>query len=294
MIAMFTLSPTVSVRPDELTAGQAEKSILCLDLAPQRLRLTLLDPQRRMMWLDEYAQPTLLTEESLLTQLPALFDEHPLLHYDQFAHIRVAVNASAFTLIPNELYRKEYASNYLTLMRGHQPPPNEIASAYEHDEGFTVAFGLDRAISEFVGGQYPLQPITYVHQASTLIRATQRIDQPETATQKLFLHFEEEFVFVLFRDAHRLTYCNRFGYKNVQDLVYYVLYVADELGVDPDTLTVLAYGEITPFAEAYISLSRFLPELRIGTPPRGLNPAADLADLPEHRYLDLQGLCLLG
>ncbi|CCH00837.1 hypothetical protein FAES_2828 [Fibrella aestuarina BUZ 2] len=294
MIVMPTLSPTVSVRPDALTAGQAEKSILCLDLAPQRLRLTLLDPQRRMVWLDEYAQPTLLTEESLLTQLPTLFGDHPLLHYDQFQQIRVAVNASAFTLIPNELYRKEYASNYLTLMRGHQPPPNEIASAYEHNEGFTVVFGLDRAITEFVGGQYPLQPITYVHQASTLIRATQPIDKQEPETQNLFLHFEEEFAFVLFREERKLRYCNRFGYKNVQDLVYYVLYVADELGVDPDTLNVLAYGEITPFAEAYIALSRFLPNLHIGSPPSGLNPAPDLADLPEHRYLDLQGLCLLS
>lgn len=291
---MSTLSPTVSVRPDALTAGQAEKSLLCLDLAPQRLRLTLLDPQRRMVWLDEYAQPTLLTEASLLTQLPALFADHPLLHYEQFARIRVAVNAPAFTLIPNELYRKEYASSYLTLMRGHQPPPNEIASAYTHPEGFTVVFGLDRAIAEFVGGQYPLQPITYVHQASTLIGATQAIDRQQETADTLFLHFDDEFVFVLHRQEHQLRYCNRFGYKNVQDLVYYVLYVADELGADPDTLNTLAYGEITPFAEAYMALSRFLPNLHIGTPPPGLDPSADLADLPEHRYLDLQGLCLLG
>lgn len=294
MLDMSTLSPTVSVRPDVLTAGQAEKSILCLDMAPQRLRLTLLDPQRRMVWLDEYAQPTLLTEASLSTQLPALFSEHPLLHYERFEHIRVAVNASAFTLVPSELYRKEYAGNYLTLMRGHQPPPNEIASAYAHKEGFTVVFGLDRGITEFVGGQYPLQPITYVHQSSALIQATDPIDRQQAATQTLFLHFEDEFVFVLFRENHQLRYCNRFGYKNVQDLVYYVLYVADELKADPDTVNALAYGEITPFAEAYTALLRFIPNLHIGQQPSSLNVSSDLTDLPEHRYLDLQGLCLLG
>jgi hypothetical protein len=292
---MPTLTPTISVRPDVLTAGQAEKSILCLDLAPQRLRLTLLDPQRHMVWLEEFAQPTLLTDESLLTQLPALFNEHPLLHYTQFEQIRVAVSADSFTLIPSELYRKEYASSYLTLMRGHQPPPNEQAMAYEHKEGFAVVFGLDRAVAEFVGEQYPLQPVTYVHQASTLIQATQTIDRQQATKQNLFLHFEDEFVFVLFRENYQLRYCNRFGYKNVQDLVYYVLYVINELGADPDTLNALAYGETTPFAEAYVALTRFIPNLHIGQQPPGLVVSADLSDdLPEHRYLDLQGLCLLG
>jgi Protein of unknown function (DUF3822) len=294
MIAMSTLTPTISVRPYVLTAGQAEKSILCLDVAPQRLRLTLLDPQGHMVWLDEFAQPTLLTEASLLTQFPMLFSEHPLLHYERFEQIRVAINAADFTLIPSELYRKEYANNYLTLMRGHQPPPNEQATTYEHKEGFAVVFGLDRAIAEFVGEQYPLQPVTYVHQASTLIQATQTIDREQALKQNLFLHFEDEFVFVLFRENNQLRYCNRFGYKHIQDLVYYVLYVTDELGADPDTLNAMVYGEITPFAEAYVALSRFIPNLHIGKQPPGLVVSPDLtAELPEHRYLDLQGLCLL-
>ena len=34
--------------------------------------------------------------------------------------------------------------------------------------------------------------------------------------------------------------------------------------------------------------------LNIGTLPPGLNPSADLEELPEHRFLSLQGLCLLA
>ncbi|ARK12401.1 DUF3822 family protein [Fibrivirga algicola] len=294
MVTLSTLSPTLSIRPEVLTPSQAATSVLCLELAAQRLRITLLDPQRRMVWLDEYAQPSLLTEQSLLTYLPAVFKDHPLLSYDEFQHVRVSVLSPAFTLIPSSLYRKEYASSYLALMRGHQPPPNELAHAYEHKEGFVSVFGIDRDVTEFMGEQYPMQPFTYVHQHTTLIQATRAVDRQLTTKENLFLYFEDEYVTVLFRDEHQLKYCNRFGYKNVQDLTYYVLYVLDELGVDPEAVHAFVYGESTPFAESYVALSRFVPTMSIGQLPPGLNPSPELEELPEHRYLGLQGLCLLG
>ncbi|RYF71218.1 MAG: DUF3822 family protein [Cytophagaceae bacterium] len=294
MVTLSTLAPTLSIRPEVLTPGQAAKSVLCLEMTPQRLRVTLLDPQRRMVWLDEYSQPSLLTEQPLLTYLPAIFKEHPLLSYDEFQHICVSVLSPAFTLIPAPLYRKEYASSYLSLMRGHQPPPNELAHAYEHKEGFVSVFGIDRDVTEFMGEQYPMQPFTYAHQHTTLIQATRAIDRDLTSKENLFLYFEDEYVTVLFRDNHQLRYCNRFGYKNVQDLTYYVLYVLDELSVDPEAVNTFVYGESTPFAESYIALSRFVPTMQIGQLPPGLNPSPELEELPEHRYLGLQGLCLLG
>ena len=293
MVDLSTPTPTLSVRPDVLTAGQATRSVLCLELAPQRLRLTLLDAQRRMVWLDEFDQTSLLTDQLLFPQLPALFSEHPLLCYDQFQTIRVAVSTPAFTLVPTDLYRREYAASYLTLMRGHQSPANELAMAYEHSEGFMGVFGISREVTEFLGGQFPMQSFTYIHQQSTLIRASQAVDRQLLSRQNLFIYLEDDQATMLFREGHDLRYCNQFGYKNVADLTYYALYVLDELGVDAETVSALAYGAITPFADSFEALARFIPGLRIGVLPPGLNPTDDLLDIPEHRYFSLQGLCLL-
>ena len=294
MRATSSLDATLSVRPEVLTAGQAEKSILCLELAPQRLRLTLLDPQRRMVWLDEFTQPSLLNEPLITDQLPQLFSQHPLLSYERFEAIWVSVNSPAFTLVPGELYRKEYATSYLSLMRGYPQPPTEQAFGFAHNEGFVAVFSLERALIEFMGGQYPLQPVTYIHQTSALIQATYASDRQMLSPKNLFLFFEDEYVTIIFREGHSLRYCNRFGVKNAQDLAYYVLYVLDELQTHPSDCNPVVYGEITPFAEGYIALRRFLPNLSVGTLPPGLNLSADLDELPEHRFLSLQGLCLLA
>ena len=68
----------------------------------------------------------------------------------------------------------------------------------------------------------------------------------------------------------------------------------DEQKLLPETANVVLYGEITPFAESYASLSRFLPHLSFGHTPPGLSLASEFDDLPDHRYLSLYGLGLLN
>ncbi|WP_332368256.1 DUF3822 family protein [Spirosoma telluris] len=114
---------------------------------------------------------------------------------------------------------------------------------------------------------YPLQPLTFVHQASALIQATADLDRLSLTPDTVYLYFEDEFVTVVYRKAHQLRFCNRFGYKNVQDLAYYILYILDGQDLLPEAVNLVLYGEITPFAEAYTELRRFLPNLSFGQTP---------------------------
>lgn len=198
-------------------------------------------------------------------------------------------------MVPSALYRKEYAGSYLALMRGSSLPAHEFAQAYAHGaEGFLSVFNLEHPLADYFSEVYPLQPLTFVHQTSALVQATAALDRHSLATDTVYLYFEDEFVTILSRKKHQLRYCNRFGYKQVQDLVYYILYILDEQGLAPEKVNMVLYGEITPFAEAYTELSRFLPALSFGQPPPGLQLAAEFSDLPDHRYLSLYGLGLLN
>lgn len=253
----------------------------------------MLNAERQACWLEDYAFSSLLTERPLMEALPAIIQQHPVLSQSSWQQIRIAVNTTSFTLIPKPLFRKEYASSYLALMRGSALPTNEYAQAYEHTEGFQSVFSIAYDLVDYFSATYPLQPLTFVHQTSTLIQATATITPSLTGLQHLFLYFEDEFVTLVFRAAGALQFCNRFGFKNAQDLTYYVLYVINELGLDPGAVQVGLYGEITPFAETYTRLTQFLSHLTFGQTPPGLPLTNDFSELPEHRYVSLYGLCLL-
>ncbi|QDK83710.1 DUF3822 family protein [Spirosoma sp. KCTC 42546] len=291
----MTLAPTVTIHADSFDPRQTDKSVLCLEVGRDRFQLLVQDKRGRALYLEDYMFPSLLTDRPLTSILPDVFRDHAVLSAGPWQEIRIGVNSPSFTLVPQPLYRKEYAGSYLALMRGSELPAHEFAQAYPHEsEGFLTVFNLEHPLADYFSEVYPLQPLTFVHQVSALIQATADLDRRSLTPDTVYLYFEDEFVSIIYRKEHQLRYCNRFGYKNVQDLAYYVLYVIDEQGLMIDNVNLSLYGEITPFAEAYTELSRFLPNLSFGQTPPGLILANEFEDLPAHRYLSLYGLGLLS
>lgn len=288
-------TPTISIHADQFGPEQSARSVLCLEAGHDRFRFIALDEQGQGQWLEDYAFPSLLTDRLPTDLLADIFREHPLLTASPWQEVRVSINTPSFTLVPQPLYRKEYAGSYLALMRGSQLPAHEFAQAYAHEaEGFLSVFSLSHDLADFFSEAYPLQPMTFVHQIGALLEATAVLAQQTAGEPTVYLYFEDEFVTVICRNGSTLRYCNRFGCRNAQDLTYYVLYTLTELQIDPETVVVMLYGEITPFAERYTELSRFLAHLRFGTFPTGVTLGGDFSDLPDHRYLSLYGLCLMG
>ena len=291
----MTLAPKTTIRTYSFDPGKTGKSVLCLEIGQDRFQLLVRDKNGQASCLEDYRFSSLSTDQSLLGVLPDLFRNHEILLAAPWQEIRVGINSTSFTLIPEPLFRKEYAASYLALMRGSLLPSYEFAQAYAHKaDGFLSIFNLEHALFDYFLEMYPLQPLVFVHQTSALIRATADLDRRSLTADTVYLYFDDEFVTILYWKEHQLRYCNRFGYKNVQDLAYYILYVLDEQGLAAGAVPISLFGEITPFSEAYSELSRFLPGLSFGTVPAGLTLAPEFSDLPDHRYLSLYGLGLMS
>jgi hypothetical protein len=295
MITTLAPSPTFVIGSTDISVEMATRSLLGLEMSKDRFRFLVVEPGGQCVRLEEYSFPSLLNERSLADGLADICREHPVLSAPAWGKLIVSVNTSAFTLIPSPLFRKEYAANYLAFMRGSALPTHEFASAYEHaDAGYYSVFNVEHTLTDFLAHTYPLQPTTLVHQTSALAQAALRAERQQLGLPSVTLYFEEEFVTILHRADGQLRYLNRFGYKNAQDLTYYVLYVLEELRLSPAAIALRLYGEITPYAERYVELAKFLPNLTIGQMPPGLRLTADFDDLPEHRFMSLYGLALLN
>ena len=288
-------APTVTVHSDAFDPSQIDRSALCLEVGRDRFRFLARNARQPVCVLEDYTFPSLLNDRPLTGVLPTLIREQPVLSAGPWHSIRVAVSSPTFTLVPQPLFRKEYAGSYLSLMRGGDLLPHEFAQSVLHeDEGLLSVFSLEHPTADFFAEMYPLQPISFMHQTDGLLWATASLSRHTLTPDQVWLYFDDAFVTVIYRHQQKLRYCNRFGYRNAQDLTYYVLYMLDELQLTPETVAINLYGEITPFADAYTELSRFLPNLIFGSVPPNLNTTPEFAELPDHRYLALYGLCSMS
>ncbi len=287
-----TLTPAIAV--GQFDPAGAEGGVLCLEIGKDRFGFAVQERDGLVTQFDEYEFPSLLAEQSVPALLPGIFGQCPALQADAWQEIRVSVDSPSFTLIPTPLFRKEYAGNYLALMRGSVLPPQDIAQFYAHADQFYSVFSVGQLLKDTVLDQYALSPVTFMHQTSALLKAAAHLDRQTDTGQNMLLYFENEFVTIIFHDNHTLRFCNRFGYRTASDMTYFVLYVLEELDLQPATLSTTLYGEITPFAEAYSELKQFLGNMTFGSIPETIQLTDAFDDLPEHRYLSMYGLTLLS
>lgn len=81
-----------------------------------------------------------------------------------------------------------------------------------------------------------------------------------TQDRNLFVYFYNDVMNICYFEQHRFRYANSFKMKNTDDMLYYILYVWKQLGMNKDTDILSLCGEIPE--GMHEKLSKFIEEVR--------------------------------
>ena len=197
---------------------------------------------------------------SLTDYLTSIYETHDFLKSLKWKSIEVIIDNQSFTLIPNDLFKKEYTSRYLQLAKGKQLSDAEEVHTYTHEDlGIINVYSSDRDLYNWLSNTYPLVDIVFNHKTSQLIEFGVSTSKAQTA----FLHFENHHFTMVITANGTLKFCNRFAYKTSQDLVYYVLFTMNELEIEPDEIILRLNGNISEQSEDFELLNQYLPNVKI-------------------------------
>lgn len=193
--------------------------------------------------------------------LQAIYETHDFLKSLKWKSVEIIIDNQAFTLVPTDLFRKEYTIRYLQLAKGLLITDEEEVNAYTHEDlGIINVYSTDRELYNWFSEVYPLVDISYKHKTSKLIDFAVFSSKAQTA----FVHFGNQHFTLVITVNGTLKYCNRFLYKTPQDLVYYVLFAMNELEIEPDEIFFRLYGNIKEQSEDFNLLNQYLPNVKIG------------------------------
>lgn len=277
------LAPTIHFRDEYLDLNALSKYALHLELDAHFLRYAVIDPVgNRCLNFEEYRWGNETADEQVLATLRGIIDQHEILPRNFWKSVQVLVSNPSFTLIPEPLFRKEYAVKYLELARGIALS-GETVRHQHHPAWETVnVFSLPTPLHDYLAGLYPFDEFRLVHQTDLLL------DVARQFTEKTFLiAVEPTSVTMLYAYKWKLFYCNRFEYRDVKDLIYYVLFVMSELRLNAAQLPVVTFGDIEEGSDAYIALHKYLGQLEVGLPESLAAPRLTGNAHPAHRYVNL-------
>jgi hypothetical protein len=207
-----------------------------------------------------------------------------LINKDKVLQLNFASSSVAFanfpsTLIPNELFHSDNLEDFLELNTDiYDIIKSDQISEIEANLAYTIPSVINDIISTFFPNakQNALQTI--------LIKKFSRFDNKKKHS---YLYLNEKHLSITVFKKGKLIFNNDFVYDSKEDILYYTLFVFEQLKIDTETVNVKLYGEITKGDENHQILYEYIRNIDFGERPKNLNFPSEFSGIQQHQFHEL-------
>lgn len=223
-----------------------------------------------LSFLMEEENKTVLTEEisfsepknpdELLYEIEKAFAEIEQLQHPVFELTLIYQNPFN-SIVPASLFKEEEAEQYLKLNTRIFTTDFVAFDTIEHFELVNVYVPLAN-INNYFFEQYG--EFSYFHFTTTFL---ERVLQNEKTgnSKKMYAHLHGQQVNVVVTSGKKLELCNNFNYSTPEDLTYYILFVAEQLQLNPEEFELILSGKISEKDDFYKMLYTYIRNVVIQT-----------------------------
>jgi len=273
---------------DESFAARLSQLQRKIQINKNYIILGLFDPKSlQYVGLEEYylgeAESWIIAQQEI-DQIFHLLNDSNSLHNDA-----ISVQTNLYTLIPNALFDEGKLSSYLKF--NHSIPDFESYSirydSIENMEG-TVIYGIPSHLNNSINNHF--SDFKIQHHSTSFIDLVLLESNEDNA---IYLNIQYERFDILYLKDKKLHFFNSFKYQTVEDFIYYLLYVIEQLELDREEIPAILYGEFEQKSSLYDILYKYIRNVRLGERPLNINYSNVLTEIPDHQYYSLfsQYLC---
>lgn len=181
-----------------------------------------------------------VTPNELLIEIRSLYNTYEELS-ESFADIRVIYDNMLFSLVPKELFDEANLPDYLKFNSKILKSDYITFDKIEEYDLFNVYVPYTNVTNYFFDkyGEF-----TFSHSISVFTKALLDIEQKNDKTQ-LFIHVNNTDFTLLAIANGKIKLCNKFPFSSKEDFIYYILFAAEQLEINPDTFNLYFLGAIT-------------------------------------------------
>lgn len=270
---------------------------LSIRILPDGFSYTVFDTLKdKFISIEEFASPS---SQNLLqafgsneyTQwLDQIIKQYYLLK-EEFNKVTILTGGNKYTLMPAPLFDPAQTKKYLAF---NHPLSENDALLYDliKSPESCLIYALPVSLKEWITKNYP--GARSFHVCGSLIRNFQMQARGENHITRILANIQADTLEVIIFKGADFHFCNSFRYITQTDLLYYLLFVLEQLKINTELSPLFLSGSIgndnglIKLLKKYIRNVDPIPEVQ----NRKLSPVFDNA--PLHRYYDLLNVSLCG
>jgi hypothetical protein len=246
---------------------------------------TILDPYRSMYLAYCHVPFTMPADNR---DLPDLFErqlkneELMGLEYDT---VYCIICSNKSTLLPAGLFQKEKIRSYFEFNHNLGDLDELHANYLKHLDAYLV-FSVYHEIANVFVRYFPKAEI--FNQATPFIEDA--LLRKDVNNELVSAAFHSGYFDIIYIRGKQLILHNNVTYRNPSDLIYFILYVYDKLGLDTSKVPLELSGNIDPGDEAPEMIRKFIRNISYGKASKQYGYAQGFKKMHEHTYLNLCNL----
>ncbi|WP_452222810.1 DUF3822 family protein [Lacinutrix chionoecetis] len=194
-----------------------------------------------------------LTPFGLLDAIKHLFNTQEALH-DTFNNVQLIHVNELSTLVPAALFNEDVVADYLKLNSKILKSDFVTFDDIKINETVNVYVPYVN-VNNFIFDHYG--DFTYRHYSTVLIEEILK-QEKNADSSKLYIHVNPTHFEIIATKAGALTLYNTFEYQTAEDFIYYVLFTAEQLSLNPESIETVLLGAITKNDALYNILYKYV------------------------------------
>jgi hypothetical protein len=203
--------------------------------------------------------------------------------HGKFHAVNGITGNSRFTLIPEALFIENEKESYFNFLHERESGETVLYDWLEHLGIYTV-YSISGTCRKELDKVFP--KVTLCHISSVLIWNIW-MSVKNMAGRRVFLNLREGQFDLLVFEGNQLKYCNIFHFLTAEDIAYYIIFVFEQLDLNPEEIPLVLLGNIDKFSPVYDLLFRYIRNIDFLSRNDDLNYSYLFNDVPRHSYFTL-------
>ncbi|MEQ8324137.1 MAG: DUF3822 family protein [Vicingaceae bacterium] len=283
------LLPSRNYTDSFYTASKNTSKFLSLQVGKDGMSYAILSPTDNTVELTrEFIFDSVNSNADLLADIRGIVENDPAL-MGPFFHTSIGFYQGKSTLIPEALFEAGMEESYLNFTEDSDVERYFFSNKLVNLRSRNV-FSVDKALCDYLQSCYPT-PL-FLHSSTPLIDVF-ALQEKRNSGRRCFIHVQYSHFEILCFEKGELRFYNSFDYTTAEDLLYYVLFVFEQLDLNQESEPISVFGEIDQYGTIADLLKRYLGVVEFGNRIDMLSYSPALDAVPKHYYINLyqQFLC---
>jgi len=278
-----SLGPDISFLDESLNLASSDKYHLSIQVSLDGFSFCILDTSKnKIIGLVSYSfQNT--GHEQFNEHVDYILLVNEILKRD-FQEIRIIFESQKFTFIPEPLFEERNADLYLNFNNNLSEDESVMTDKLRNLEAYNI-YAVNDSLKEEILRYFPHAKTN--HFLSSLIECLLLKFKNIELKNTLFTYVRASHFDVVHIQNNKLTFCNSFNYRSKEDLVYFLMFVFDQLSLNPENVTLTLLGEIRKESISYEFLYRYIRNIEFIERNDQFDWSYHFDNLPGHSFYNL-------